>query len=72
MLTAGITMGIAAILGAFGIKPGRYLFVVAGAVKLSLIGVGIVIGMRAARRRKAKDTSGNAPESGDAPGAKGS
>jgi hypothetical protein len=64
VITAGITAAIAAILGVFGIKPGPYLVLVAGGVKLTIVVVGLVFGARWARRRaqkKAAETGGPPP-----------
>ncbi len=54
MLTAALTLAIGAILGAFGVKPGSYLIVVAGVIKVCLIAVGVIFGTRWARRRGQK------------------
>jgi len=51
MITAGITAAVAAILGLFGIKPGAYLVFVAGGVKIALVLLGTVYGVRWMNRR---------------------
>ena len=53
MLTAGITAAVAGVLSLLGIKPGPYLVGVAIGVKLTIVGVGLLIGARVMRKRAA-------------------
>lgn len=53
MLTAGITAAVAGVLSLFGVKPGPYLVGVAIAVKLVIVGVGLLVGARLMRKRAA-------------------
>jgi hypothetical protein len=56
VLTAAITAAIGWILSQFGIKPGPYLVVVAGGVKVIIILVGVLLGAKAVQKRvKAKE-----------------
>jgi len=54
MITAGITAAVAGILGLFGVKPGPYLIVVAGVVKVGVVGAGLVFGKRWIKKRQQK------------------
>jgi hypothetical protein len=69
VLTAAITAAIAWILSLFGIKPGPYLVVVAGVVKVIIILVGLLLGAKVVRKRaKAKETAETqAPETPPGP-----
>jgi hypothetical protein len=51
MLTSAITAAITAVLTWFGIPPGPYIAGVWIAVKVLLVGVVALLGLRAARRR---------------------
>ena len=50
MITAGVTAAVAAVLTAFGVKPGPYLVGVAVGVKLTLVAAALVVGGRLVRR----------------------
>jgi hypothetical protein len=52
VLTAAITGAIAWILSLFGIKPGPYLVVVAGVVKVIIVLCGVLLGAKAMKKRK--------------------
>ncbi len=54
MITAAVTAAVGGLLSLFGIKPGPYLVVVAVVVKVAVVGVGLVWGGRAMRRRSAE------------------
>lgn len=53
MLTAGITAVVAAVLAFFGVEPGPYLVGVAVGVKVTIVAVGALLGVRLVRRRRA-------------------
>jgi hypothetical protein len=54
VITAAITAAIAAVLALFGIKPGPYLVVVAGVVKVLVVLVGVLLGRKVWKARAAR------------------
>jgi hypothetical protein len=54
MITAAITAAIGAIMAFFGVPPGPYLAVVAIAVKLIIVGLALLFGVKALTKKKAE------------------
>ena len=54
MITTAITAAIGAALSFFGIPPGPYLGAVWIAVKLLIVGVAVLIGVRSLRKKAAE------------------
>lgn len=63
MITAAVTAAIGAILAYFGVPPGPYLAGVAIAVKLTIVGVALLLGARAVLQKKQEAAPDPAPAS---------